>query len=193
MVMRKTQSLKIIFMSAAVILPLFFFSCGSRHDVKSTMRQMMKSGLVIPSDLRRIDGYSISGVSSERKEATLLIYYDSLVCGSCMVSKLNMLDTLYGLERTFPDFEVLTVFSPRAAEAEDIQVLQMKRRYAHPVYLDYSGSFREANTFIPADSRFHTFLVNGEGTPIFIGNPMVSGNMWKLFIDALHSATVDRI
>lgn len=50
-----------------------FFSCGSRHDVKSTMRQMMKSEPVIPSDLRRIDGYSISGVSPERKEAALLI------------------------------------------------------------------------------------------------------------------------
>ena len=176
--------------AAAVTLPLLLSGCGARHDVKNMMRQMRESELVIPADLRRIDGYSISEASHERKDAALVIYYDSLVCGSCRVDKLAQLDTLFGLERTFPDFEVLVVFSPKPAEVEEIQVLLMKRRYPHPVYLDYSGSFREANTFIPNDSRFHTFLTGKDGRPVFIGDPYVSKSMWDLFISAVRQISL---
>ena len=44
---------------------------------------------------------------------------------------------------------------------------------------------RESNSFIPDDSRFHTFLTGKDGKPVFIGDPYVSKSMWDLFMSAV--------
>lgn len=160
-------------------------SCGEKNSVKTTIHEMRESELTIPLDLQRIVGRSVSTIDAERKKATLVIYYDSLECGSCRVDKLYQLDTIFGLEKRFPDYEVLVVFSPKPCEVEDIKVMLVKRNYKHPIYLDYSGTFRESNGFIPVDNRFHTFLIGQDLRPLFIGDPYASKNMWDLFILSL--------
>lgn len=173
----------------AVFGLLLITSCGEKRSVKATIRSMRESELIIPSDLQCIDGRSVSTVKDEREKATLVIYYDSLECGSCRVDKLYQLDTLFGLERTYADYEVLVVFSPKPSEVEDIMVMLVKKNYSHPVYLDYSGTFRELNDFIPEDNRFHTFLVGQDQRPLYIGDPYISKNMWDLFISTLNNLT----
>lgn len=169
----------------AVIGFIMLEACGEKNSVKTTIRKMRESELTIPNDLQRIVGRSISTIEEERKKATLVIYYDSLECSSCRVDKLYQLDTIFGLEKTYLDYEVLVVFSPSPCEVEDVKVMLFKRNYKYPVYLDYSGKFRELNDFIPIDNRFHTFLVGQDLRPLFIGDPYVSKNMWDLFILSL--------
>lgn len=59
--------------------------------------------------------------------------------------------------------------------------------FPYLVYVDYSGSFAETNMSIPEDNRFHSFLLNKEGRPVFVGNPLASDRMMELFKEALES------
>ena len=104
-------------MIAAVIISsllslVLFPGCGRNSEIKSIMQDMRASELAIPNDLQKIESRSISRVSPVRKDATLIIYYDSLTCSMCNINKLHQLDTLFGLEKTFPGFEVMVIFSP---------------------------------------------------------------------------------
>ena len=49
---------------------------------------------------------------------------------------------------------------------------------------------RESNSFIPDDSRFHTFLTGKDGKPVFIGDPYVSKSMWDLFMSAVRQICI---
>ena len=40
-----------------------------------------------------------------------------------------------------------------------------------PIYIDIDNRFRELNPFIPDDDRFHMFMTDGTGSPIFVGFP----------------------
>ena len=181
-------------MIAAVIISsllslVLFPGCGRNSEIKSIMQDMRASELAIQNDLQKIDSRSISRVSSVRKDATLIIYYDSLTCSMCNINKLHQLDTLFGLEKTFPGFEVMVIFSPATTEIEETLVSLMQINYDNPVYLDLSGSFRNSNKYIPGDNRFHTFLVGPKGSPVFIGSPYTSKNMWELFLTAIRMST----
>lgn len=79
-------------------------------------------------------------------------------------------------------FPVLTIFSPRADELEEVRLKLMKANYSFPVFVDVNGSFSENNGNIPFDRRFHSFLIDSCNHPVYVGNPMSSDRMFELFV-----------
>ena len=37
-------------------------------------------------------------------------------------------------------------------------------------------AFMKSEIVLPEDGRFHTFLMDGDGHPVFVGNPMLSAD-----------------
>lgn len=52
---------------------------------------------------------------------------------------------------------------------------------SYPALIDENGLFPAANPHIPADSRFHTFLLDKNGKVILIGDPVNNPPLWELY------------
>ena len=50
-----------------------------------------------------------------------------------------------------------------------------------PVVIDKYNDFRSINHSIPADSRYHTFLLDRNNRVVLVGNPLASNAMRSLF------------
>ncbi len=71
--------------------------------------------------------------------------------------------------------------------ADDVESL-MKQTINIPIYLDVKGSFRKIN-HIPSNKDCHVFLIDENRKPIFVGNPLMSPELEKLFWRVLMGKT----
>ena len=94
---------------------------------------------------------------------------------------------LYELSDSIGTFRIVTIFAPRQEEYDEVIRQLMVLDFPYPVYVDFDGSFRKANPCIPEDKRFHSFLLDKEGHPVFVGDPLASDRMMELFKEALES------
>ena len=161
--------------------------CASR-EIRKTIRTMCKAELALPMDMLEITDGIVKPYKDENiNRALMVIYYDNAECGSCRISKLNMLDTLFRLSETTNKFQMLVVFSPKEEELQEILSLLRDKHYQYPIALDVSNDFCKFNPFIPDDSRFHSFLTDSNRKPIFIGNPLYSSELWDMFMERLNN------
>ena len=170
---------------AVVILLLSLTSCVDRWRLTRDMKMFAESSVTIPDDMECVFERSIStldpaGLSSMK----FIVYYDSLECSSCAVTHLMDLIPLYEkFENT--DVGVMTIFSPRLEEVEDIKLELMLAAHLFPVYVDTNGSFARVNTAIPTDNRFDYFLIDKDGTPLFVGNPAANEKLNEILDNIL--------
>lgn len=176
---------KILFLFSLSVL-LLFTSCD-RQRVAKSLRQFYAETIEIPSDLQKITGRIQSEVGNRERTPALIIYHDSLSCSSCQISHLADLNDVYALADSLGTFEVMSIFSPSVEEYDEVLKNLIYRDFEYPVYIDFSGSFRQKNDCIPKDCLFHNFLIDSNGHPVFVGNPIASDDLWNLFNKALSS------
>ncbi len=170
-----------------ITLTLFAVTILTSCDSISTRRKLkafMKEKVSIP-ELLCVHGEKTSIYNSEVNSPKLVIYYDSLSCSDCEVSRLVNTEWLYEKSLKENKFEVLIIFSPLAGDSEALLEMLYRQNFKYPVYLDMNGAFRETNSFLPADKRFHSFLLNKDGDIKFVGNPMMSKELDHLFFKVL--------
>lgn len=97
-------------------------------------------------------------------------YHDSLSCSSCQISHLADIQSIYELSDSLGTFEVMTIFSPRPEEYDQVLRDLEIREFEYPVYVDVTGSFVSSNGCIPSDRRFHSFLTDSDRHPVFVGS-----------------------
>lgn len=149
------------------------------------MMDFIKAEIVIPDDLESICNREIKLIDLETvKGDKFIIYYDSLDCSSCRIAHLAENNPLYEMADS-SGFSVLTIFSPRIDEIEEVKLHLMMANPPVPVYVDVNGSFCRHNSLIPSDLRFHKFLIGTHNHPTFVGNPLASERLYGLFQKAL--------
>ena len=160
-------------------------SCADRRKVSATLRDFMELEIAVPDDMECVFGRRIETACIDTLHPVkFIIYYDSLSCSSCGISHLNDLVPLYRKSMETGTFSLLTIFSPRADDMEDVRVELMLDSPLFPVYIDVNGSFARQNPGIPSDSRFHYFLIDSSGHPVFVGNPLGNTELERL-MDAI--------
>lgn len=153
--------------------------------IKKIMTEFVKSEINIPEDLRCVYNREISVIDEDAlKEYKLIVYYDSLECSSCRVSHISDIYPLYAMADT-SNFSVITIFSPRQTDLEDVELQLNLANHPVPIYLDINKTFCLSNLQIPQDPRFHVFLIDGKGVPVFVGNPLANVKLEQLFQSAL--------
>lgn len=176
--------LYVIFISLAMV------SCGERKKIESMMADFIKTKIVIPNDLECICRREVKTIDLESiKENRLVIYYDSLDCSSCRISHLEENFPLYEMADT-GSFSLLTIFSPRVDELEEVRLQLMLINFQFPIYVDVNGSFSRQNASIPSDLRFHNFLVGPDNHPLFVGNPLANDKLFDLFQEVLIQSNI---
>lgn len=168
-----------------VVLVSVSASCSNNNGMKDTIVTFKEKQIVLPEELVKVESRNISTVKPEKSDLQMIIYYDSLECSSCKVSHLKEMQYLYELSDKLPMLEVYTIFSPRQQEYDQTMVDLMMLNYPYPIYVDKVGSFQKNNHDLPKDKRFHSFLLDKTGHPVFVGNPTASDKLWNLFMKVL--------
>ena len=149
------------------------------------MRSFMSETVSVPDNLQ---GIAPSGSFFYRDTSSLpklIFYYDSSDCNECEIAHLGNLEWFYVRSAEERTFDVLTIFSPSSEDYAGVVELLEIQDFDYPVYVDFDGRFRRANSFIPDDRRFHSFLTDGTGRIRHVGNPSMSGSLEKSFDRAL--------
>ena len=166
---------------ALIFVCLSLSSCSENQKIKKTMTEFMKTEVVLPDSLECIYSGEISMISKETlKSNKYIIYYDSNDCSSCRIARLIELSPLYDIADS-SDISVVTLFAPKQDDIKNVRLQLQISDLAFPVYLDVENSFKDSNPDLPSDIRFHSFMINSDGYPILVGNPVYSEQINKLF------------
>ena len=117
----------------------------------------------------------------------LVVYIDSTECESCRIQKLYQYNRLAELSRKSRKYELVILFSPKREGKEQFVKLLQHKDYPFPVYVDIDNDFEKMNAFIPRDSRFHTFLLDGSNKPVIVGDPLSGERKEELLLSILDS------
>lgn len=166
-------------------LALISTSCVEQRKVRKIMSEFVETEIVIPDDLECIYKRNISGIRKDTlKPNKLIVYYDNLDCSSCRISHLIDLYPIYDMADT-SGFSVLTIFSPKPEDVKDVILQLTIADHFMPIYVDATGEFSRLNQSIPSDLRFHSFLLDENNKPIFVGNPLLGEELMSLFLEVL--------
>lgn len=119
------------------------------------------------------------------KPLKLILYYDSLDCYSCRIALLMDIEDIYDYSLMDGGFAIMTIFSPRADDIENVKIKLMQSKISFPVYIDAYKEFSSLNNTIPSERPFHVFLINENGKPLYIGNPLGNDKLKDFFEDLL--------
>ena len=167
-------------------------SCCARIKLKSRMDEIMQLQIDLPEQLLEVDNGVLSVHQPEpRKSATMVIYYGKEACSECKINHLYELIPIYEASEKYGNFEVLTIFSPNQEDIELISRLILSCGFQYPLYLDTNDDFLYLNPEFPKEEIFDSILIDCEGQPIFIGNPVRSIELWNTFKSALSTIGSD--
>lgn len=175
-------SIRIIVCAVSLLLSV---SCN-RQYIANTLVEFTKSEIFFPKNMEVCaDGTFSMAVMNSLRPVKMIIYYDSTECSSCRISHLIELEALYADASEDGRYDVVTIFSPGVESLEEVRLQLAVGDFSFPVYIDTYGSFAEANGSIPEDERFHSFLTDEDGHPVFVGNPVGSERLQGLFQEVL--------
>lgn len=168
------------------LLALAPTSC-KKAKLRAQLKELMGSTIVLPEKVSCVyNGEVYPMPDSLRDKAMLIIYIDSAECTTCRISHIEMYHALFELSRTDGSFDVFILLSN--LELNGIPLLKYLSDIVvdHPLYVDEDNVFLKLNPVVPDDRRMRAFLVNGQGRPICIGDPVSSDRMHDVFLDALN-------
>lgn len=178
--MRKRIVFATVILSYAVVIA----SC-SRLETRREMKTFFKSTVITPETLGRIYDRNIVFDGLPKDIPMLIIYNDSTECNSCQINQVTLLEPIFELSDSLQSFKVIPIFSPSQEEYDATVEQLIMLNFKYPLYIDTFRDFGRLNDCIPENRRFHCFLINSEGKPVFIGNPIASDALKTVFIKAL--------
>lgn len=169
-----------------LIFALVLVSTGCEEmRLRSQVRKLMASKVVLPEKVVLIDGEEILPMpDSLREKAKLIVYVDSSSCVPCRISKMPIYDKIISKTASF-QVEVVILLANRSFSGIPLAQYVADRNLGLPIYVDEDNVFLTQNPAAAPDSRLHSFLVNRQGTPVLVGDPVLSPGIAELFEKAL--------
>lgn len=178
-----TNILHILHTGLILISVITATSC-SRFSTKRMMEDMMAKPIVMPKMLLKVNKDSINRCTLPASNS-FIIFIDSSECKSCVISGLKKYKKINELS-VATTFNFRVIIAPRPNESKEI-IHIAQSYFDFPVYLDDNYDFLTINKHIPKRKSFHAFLTDSKGQVIFIGDPLSSERMMKLFHKVLKS------
>lgn len=171
------------YFSLFALLPVLVLTLTGCEEqcLRSRVKKLMTSTVVMPEKVVCIDGGKVFPMpDSLREKAKLIVYVDSSECRSCRLSKIP------AYERIIPEAESYGVEVMILMENRTLSGITLAQYLADidlgiPIYVDEESTFLELNPAANKDVRMHSFLVNRRGTPVLVGDPVMSPGIAELF------------
>lgn len=172
-----------LFLSLAVVM--LSCSCGT-HGISKELRAFMNEKVVIPEHVLCITAYNTDLYKDTTNAAKFIISLDSMQCASCAITRLGDYEPFIEEMDSIGKCEVMVIFSPGEDEYVDILMQLESLKFRHPLYIDPFREFYALNK-IPSDGRFHCFLIDDYGKPLFVGDPTSNDDLSQVFHQVLET------
>ena len=151
-------------------------------DFRTTVIKMPSKSEMIQNGKHVID----TCIQPNTPKIKLIVYYASEGCVSCNVNHLDNWEDLFRLgPRNL--FSPIIIFSPNAEQYETLINSLKLQGFHFPIYIDKNNIFQQLNKKLPADTRYHIFLLDKWNNVILVGNPLSGDAMWNLFKSTLEN------
>ncbi|SKC51198.1 hypothetical protein SAMN06298214_1045 [Bacteroidales bacterium WCE2004] len=169
-----------------LLLALVLVSTGCEEmRLRSQVKKLMASTVVLPEKVVRIDGREVYPMpDSLREKAKLIVYVDSSSCVPCRISEMPVYGRIISEAASF-QVEVVILLANRSFSRIPLAQYVADRNLGIPMYVDEDNTFLTLNPAAARDSRLHSFLVNRQGTPVLVGDPVLSPGIAELFRQVL--------
>ncbi len=178
----------LLLMILVFILAVPVLSSCERIRLRRDVNRIMESRIVLPQELSvALDGEVKPMDNSLRTVPKMIVYVDSTECTMCRVSKFKTYyDSIYNESRKDGRFELILLIYSRKVEGIPVSRLVSDFEFGIPVYVDEKNTFLKDNPAVPQDSRLHAFFVDGNGSPVFIGDPGMNKRIRDMLGDYLN-------
>ena len=171
----------------ALILVCFTLSsCSENQKIKKTMIEFMKTEIILPDSMTVVNGKEVELADLNSLHGNrMIMYVDSMSCSSCRIRHFTDLLPLYELSDSLKNFSVMAIFSPEQSKLVDVEMQLELLDFPYPIYVDTRREFAKMND-IPADKRFHDFMITRDGKVKYVGNPLNSEQLMLVFTNTLN-------
>ena len=180
--MRGTDYL-LLALSVPVALLVCLSSCRGGGESCDELEVFMSERIEIPDTMLSITFGHVKECRTPEPPC-LVVYIDSLECHSCRVSNFGMYRFLTRLKED-KGVDALFIFSPKPEEMTGVVRHLAEQRFPFEVFVDVESEFALGNRHIPSRLDFHTFLLDSEGHPAFVGDPVAEDGMWEALLRAI--------
>jgi len=165
-----------------ICICIMIFVCTScdynKSRVKSDLEHFIQQNILIPKNMICINCVdSLINKSPETKSLKYVIYIDESLCKECVIKQLDRYKDIYD----DPNVELIIIFSQSSTEIQSLMSILKNSNLTVPIYIDYNQEFELLNKDMPDDYRFHYFLMDFDGRPLFVGDPTSSQRLKNLF------------
>lgn len=161
-----------------VVLLMKLVACNS---VGREYERLAGSRITFPENLQRVSERDTLSFDCDDSKVRLLIYFDSTMCHSCAISKLDDWGSIIDSAKLInSDFEAIFLLSPSHLEYKKVLREMMLQPSEYNIVLDSHNEFPKHNPHIPKDTRFHTMLLDKKNRVIVVGSPLYNPSIWNL-------------
>lgn len=168
-----------------VVYILFFSSCvgTSRKDMEVLVEEWMHKEIIFPNNII----FTIQGRDtiefSNLNGFKIINYVDSTGCTLCKMRLTNWAHFMREVDSVSTDsVQFLFFFSPK--NERDLRYALKVDHFKYPVCIDQLDTLNKLNHF-PDDTRFQTFLLDGNNQVVAIGNPVNSEKIKYIYLNIL--------
>ncbi|SKC58874.1 hypothetical protein SAMN06298214_1547 [Bacteroidales bacterium WCE2004] len=154
--------------------------------LRSQVKTLMESTITLPEKVTCVDnGHAYPMPDSLRSKAKLIVYVDTTECTTCRITHLGRYVKLFDLSREKGSFDVVLLLANVNLYGVPVIRYLSDLGMACAIYVDEDNAFLGQNPSVPEDPRLHAFFVDEAGTPLCIGDPSASENLFQVFLRAL--------
>ncbi|MCL2502373.1 MAG: hypothetical protein FWE99_04505 [Bacteroidales bacterium] len=166
----------------ACIALLFFLSCANNRLVKD-IEQFMNRQIVLSADWDAVyKGRDTVLTDFLEVPIKLVVWYDSLGCGSCEVGKMHEWNKITAYADSLaPWFSIVYLFTPSRADLRSVDRAVRIDKFDYPVFIDKDAAFIRQNPKLPKNRRLHSFLLDKNNKVVMVGNPLHNPTLWALY------------
>ena len=167
------EKIKLAYPAIAVFLVILMYpviSRNSRKKYESDLSSVIGCRMLLPPEMDRDNSHS----------ATLVIYYDTITCISCMMNRLGEWNELFSELKDSHGFTPLFIFEPSIQDSAEYRQKLDHAKLTYQVFSDYHRTFRRSNPDIADNSSLKTFLLDRQHRVVFAGNPLHNMVLWEV-------------
>ena len=179
--MKISKSIANRFIIYLISILFILCSCTNKRWIKD-VEQFMGQQITVSSDLSAIWNSRDTVIADfTQLPIKLIVWYDSLICGSCEISKMYVWDEI----TTYADslaqwFSIVFLFSPKKEDLRKVNISLKTGKFDYPVFIDHNATFAKQNK-LPKNRRLHTFLLDKNNNVVLIGSPLYNPSLWTLY------------
>lgn len=160
----------IIFSISILCVGLSLVGCGGRIAAITDAMKFLNSTIRFPESMIAVEDGKLTTAKFPVNTPVLVKYYGPEDCAECSLSHVKDNVALAALSKKGNPFELVIIMAPpdeyRGTVIEKLSIMKSPLC----IFID-SNYYFESLGVIPKHEKLHTFLLNKEGKPVFLGDP----------------------